>query len=96
MGAGAIASVCFAWISDRIPAERRNQSFGVVTVVASVTAFLGFFFGPILYGLFPLPMYSSVAPCSALSLWPFFTDSCQRASRRARDLSQERRFPVRA
>lgn len=54
MGAGAIGSVCFAWISDRIPAERRNRSFGVVTVVASLTAFLGFFFGPILYGIFPL------------------------------------------
>ncbi len=66
MGSGAIASVCFAWISDRIPGERRNRSFGLVTVAASVAAFIGFFFGPILYSLFSLSYV--FFGCAALGL----------------------------
>ena len=54
MGMGAIASVCFAWISDCIPAERRSRSFGVTTAAMSLAAFLGLLAGPVLYRLFPL------------------------------------------
>lgn len=63
-GIGAIAAVCFSWIGDNIPDEKRNQSMSIVGMFSGSAAVIGFIGGPFLYNIISVP--KMFAGCSVL------------------------------
>nr|WP_242859916.1 MFS transporter [Clostridium drakei] len=63
-GIGAIAAVCFSWIGDNIPDEKRNQSMSIVGMFSGSAAVIGFVGGPFLYNIISVP--KMFAGCSVL------------------------------
>lgn len=77
-GSGAIMSVAYAWVGDRIDSRRRNKGMSLIAILVGLSATLAFVGGPLLHRWLAVPqmffLCAVLAGLAILYIWLFLPD----------------------
>lgn len=77
-GAGAIMSVAYAWVGDRIRSDRRNKGMSIIGMLVGMSATLAFIGGPVIYRWLDVPqmflLCAVLAVLAFLYIWLYLED----------------------
>ncbi|HHW08203.1 MAG TPA: MFS transporter [Clostridia bacterium] len=77
-GSGAIMSVAYAWVGDRIESSRRNKGMSIIGILVGLSATLAFVGGPVIHRWLEVPrmflLCAVLAVMAFLYIWLFLAD----------------------
>lgn len=83
-GAGAIMSVAYAWVGDKISSDQRNKGMSIIGMLVGMSATLAFIGGPVIHRWLEVPqmflLCAVLAVLAFLYIWFFLKDDGKPAS----------------